>query len=67
METKTKFNIWYVILAIWGVFILHEIWVRATQIREIPYSQFQTYLAGTRIEDIRISSNYIHGTLKEPK
>src|SRR5574342_1181991 len=67
MESKTKFNIWYVFLAIWGVILVHELWVRATQIREIPYSQFQSYLASGRVEEIRITQNYITGVLKEPK
>jgi cell division protease FtsH len=67
LDKKTKFNIWYLLFALWGVLIIHGLWMRATQIQEIPYSQFQTYLAANRIEEIRISSNYIQGTLKDPK
>ncbi len=67
MDTKTKFNIWYVIIAIWGIIILHEAWQAFTQIKEIPYSQFQSYLRADRIDEIRISSNYIQGVLKQPK
>ena len=67
MDTKTKFNIWYVIIAIWGIIVLHEAWQAFTQIKEIPYSQFQSYLRADRIEEIRISSNYIQGVLKQPK
>jgi cell division protease FtsH len=67
LDKKTKFNIWYLLVALWGVLIVHELWVRATQIQEIPYSQFQAYLTANRIEEIRISANYIQGTLKDPK
>jgi cell division protease FtsH len=67
MNKTAKFNFWYFFLAIWGVVILHGLWVRATQIQEIPYSQFQQYLAAGRVAEIRISQNHINGTLKEPK
>ena len=67
MNKKTKFNFWYFFLAIWGVIIFHSLWVRATQIQEIPYSQFQQYLTAGRVAEIRISQDHINGTLKEPK
>ena len=67
MDKKTKFNIWYLFIALWGVLIVHALWVRAVRTPEIPYSQFQTYLAEGRIEEIRISQNYIQGSLKDPK
>ena len=67
MDKKTKFNVWYFIFALWGVLILNVLLMRYTQIQEIPYSQFQTYLAANRVEEIRISSNYIQGSLRDPK
>jgi cell division protease FtsH len=67
MDKKTKFNIWYLFLALWGVIILHNMWVQFTHpVERIPYSQFQTYLDEDRIEEIRISQDYIQGKLKEP-
>ncbi|MCS6924622.1 MAG: ATP-dependent zinc metalloprotease FtsH [Candidatus Binatia bacterium] len=67
MDKKTKFNIWYVFIALWGVLILHGLWVQATrQTERIPYSQFQTYLQEGRIAEIRISDRYIQGKLKDP-
>jgi Peptidase family M41 len=41
MEKQTYFNIWYLIMAILGVFWLREIWVAARQVEPIAYSQFQ--------------------------
>jgi cell division protease FtsH len=67
MRKETKFNIWYVFIAIWGVVLAHEVWVRMTQIQEIPYSQFQTYLGAGRVQEIRVTQNYINGILKDPK
>jgi cell division protease FtsH len=54
MDNKTKFNIWYVVLALWGIILLRGLWIQATQIERIPYSQFQTYLAQGRVKEVRI-------------
>jgi cell division protease FtsH len=67
MKKETKFNIWYVFLAIWGVILIHEVWTRMMQIQEIPYSQFQSYLTAGRVQEIRITQNYIQGVLREAK
>ena len=66
MDRKIRFNIWYVFIALWGVILLHNLWLQATQIEQIPYSQFQDYLDEDLIEEIRVSNNYIQGTLKRP-
>ena len=65
MDKKTRFNIWYVFIALWGVILLHNLWLQATQIEQIPYSRFQAYLDADAVEEIRITHNYIQGTLKE--
>lgn len=67
MDKKTKFSVWYVFLAIWGVLLLHNLWVQTTQVQQIPYSQFQTYLTEKRIEMVRIGANHIEGILRDPK
>ena len=66
MDNKARFNIWYVFIALWGVILLHNLWLQATQIEKIPYSQFQIYLDQDMIEEIRVTDNYIQGTLKKP-
>ena len=66
MDRKIRFNIWYVFIALWGVILLHNLWLQATRIEQIPYSQFQAYLDEDLIEEIRISNNYIQGTLRQP-
>lgn len=67
MDKKTKFNVWYIFIAVWGVFLLHALWVQSVQIEQIPYSQFQTYLNEGRIAEIRVGQNYLEGTLKDPQ
>jgi cell division protease FtsH len=66
MNRKTKFNIWYVFIAVWGVLLLHSLWMQTVQIEQIPYSQFETYLKDGRVAEVRISQNYIEGKLKDP-
>jgi cell division protease FtsH len=66
MDKKTKFNLGYIFIAIWGVVILHSLWVQyVNPVEQIPYSQFQTYLAEEKIEEIRIGPDSIRGKLKE--
>ena len=67
MDKKTKFNVWYLFIALWGVVILHGVWMQVTRIERIPYSQFQIDLIEGRIAEIRITENYIQGTWKEPE
>jgi cell division protease FtsH len=66
MNKKTKFNIWYVFVAVWGVLLLHSLWMQTVQIEQIPYSQFETYLKEGRVAEVRIGQNYIEGKLKDP-
>src|SRR5215813_3486277 len=66
MNKKTKFHIWYVFVAVWGVLLFHSLWVQSLQTEQIPYSQFETYLKEGRVEEVRISPNYIEGKLKDP-
>ncbi len=67
MEKQTKFTIWYLIIAVLGVLWLRDIWVTATQIEPIPYSEFQHHMKEGRIKEISVSSNTITGTYKEPQ
>ncbi|HEX8009774.1 MAG TPA: ATP-dependent zinc metalloprotease FtsH [Casimicrobiaceae bacterium] len=66
MERQHWFNVWYVIIAIIGVLWLRDLWVTATQVQTIPYSQFEQDLKAGRIKDIAIANNVIQGTYKEP-
>ena len=65
MEKKTQFNLWYVLIAFLGVMILRDVWFGATQIQQIPYSEFQHHLKTGQLESISISNNVIQGKLKK--
>jgi cell division protease FtsH len=64
MERQTWFNLWYVIFAILGVLWLRELYVTATQVEPIPYSQFEQDLKAGQIKDIAVANNVIQGTYK---
>ncbi len=66
MDKKTQFNVWYVILAVFAVLLLQNLWVQSQQVEVIPYSKFQTMLKNGKIDDIAISDKYIRGKLREP-
>lgn len=67
MEKHHKFSIWYVVLAIWGVLIIHDIFVSAFAVQTIPYSQFLKLLKEDKITEVAISANQIHGRMLTEK
>jgi cell division protease FtsH len=67
MERQTWFNLWYVIFAVLGVLWLRDIYVTATQVKPVPYSEFEKELKAGEIKDIAISNNVIQGTYKSPR
>src|SRR5215472_12990310 len=67
MERRHWVNLWYVVFAVLGVLWLREIYVNATQVRPVPYSQFEQELKAGEIKDVAISNNVIQGTYKSPR
>ena len=63
---KRQIMIWYVIAAIFGVFLIQSLWTSYNQIATIPYTQFEKLLSGDEIASVTVSQNYIQGTLKTP-
>ena len=65
MEKHHKFSIWYVLLGIWVVLIVHNLLVSAFAIRTIPYSEFLNLLKENKIIEVAIRADQIQGKLKE--
>jgi cell division protease FtsH len=65
MDKRTLFNIWYLVIALIGVFWLRTFWVSATEVEPIPYSQFQHHLREGKIKEIAIAGNTIQGSYKD--
>jgi cell division protease FtsH len=63
MDKKTRLNIYFVIIAIWGVLIIQYIISSSYQPLVIPYSEFQKALKDGRVREITILSNTITGQI----
>src|SRR5215468_10411423 len=67
MQRSHWFTLWYAIFAVLGVLWLRELYVTATQVQPIPYSQFEQELKTGEIKDVSISNNVVQGTYKNPR
>jgi len=66
MQSKTRFNLWYAVLAVLAILMLQNLFGQTVRVEQIPYSQFQAYLADNRVEEVRIGQDRIQGKLKDP-
>ena len=64
METKTKFSLWYVVVAMWGVLILHNYIASQMAPRILPYSEFLKALKDNQIIEVVIAEGRIAGKVK---
>ena len=65
MDKRTQFHIWYVVAALIGILVVQQVWTQSHQTAVIPYSQFLTDLKAGNLDEVRVSGNYIQGTLKK--
>ncbi|MCJ8500044.1 ATP-dependent zinc metalloprotease FtsH [Desulfatitalea alkaliphila] len=63
MEKHHKFSIWYVIMAIWGILLIHNLMISAFAIETIPYSRFLRLVQEQRITEVSITENQIQGRM----
>ncbi len=64
MEKNTKFNIWYVVLAVWGVLILQNLIFSHLRPVVIPYSEFIQAVQDDKVIEISIGQERINGKMK---
>ena len=67
MEKKTQLNLWYLLIALLGVFWLQSLWEQSRQIDTIPYSEFEQRLEKGDIKEVTIRDNVIVGTYNAPQ
>ena len=63
MEKHQKFSMWYVILGIWGVLLLHNLMFSAMAVKTLPYSEFLKLLEQGKVSEVAVSANQIQGRL----
>lgn len=69
MEPKTRKHHWllgYVIAAILGILLFHDLWAGLHQTEVIPYSQFDQLVSADKVAEVTVGPDTITGTLKEP-
>src|SRR2546430_1878137 len=67
MERRTKFNVFYVLFAVFAMLAVQEGWRRAQTIEVVPYSEFEKYLEEDRISEVTVSDQHITGKLRKPE
>lgn len=65
MEKQHKYSIWYVLIAIWIVLILHNVIVQMFAVERLAYSEFVKALNEGRVVEVAITENRIQGKVKE--
>lgn len=66
INRKTQFNIWYWVAAFFGLMLFQYIFTTTTQVAQIPYSEFETYLSQGRISEVTVSDRFIRGHFTQP-
>ena len=64
MEQKTKFSIWYVVFAMWGVLIVHNYLSTQFAPQIVPYSEFLQAMRHGRIPEAVVSEGRITGKMQ---
>jgi cell division protease FtsH len=64
MNRKISFSIWYVILAVWAVILVHDFIHALQKIEELPYSEFKTLVAASKVAEVAVGSQTLTGKLK---
>ena len=66
MEPKTKFNAWYLVLAVLGVLALQYFYAQSQSVEPISYSLFERMLNEGKIKSISISDKQLLGEFPAP-
>jgi cell division protease FtsH len=62
-----RWNLWYVMLIVWMLFLLGQLWYASTQVVPIPYSRFLEYQQEGNVSDLVIGSDQITGRIVKPE
>jgi len=66
MERRTRFNLVYLLFAMFAILSLQQWWQRAQTVEVVPYSEFERLLAEDKVSEIVVSDQRITGKLKAP-
>ena len=61
-----RWNYWYLIIALIGISVAHDLWQQYQQVEPLPYSEFVRQLKANNVRDLAIGSRQIEGRLAQP-
>ena len=64
-KKKTGFNLVFALIALTGVLILQDLWVRRQAVATIPYSQFQKLVREDKIANVVVGQGQLSGEFKQ--
>jgi cell division protease FtsH len=64
-KKQTGFNVAYVLIAVLGVLLLQDFWVRRQTVATIPYSEFQKLVRENKIANVVIGQGQLSGEFKQ--
>ncbi len=66
MTPKTRFHLGYALLALLGILVANDLWMRTRAVANLPYSEFQRLVSEKKVREVWISQDAIVGELAEP-
>lgn len=63
---KRDFTIWFVFLAILGLWFVNALLSDRERVQQVPYSQFETWVNEGRVSEVTVRPDRIEGALKSP-
>ncbi|MDH5336291.1 MAG: ATP-dependent metallopeptidase FtsH/Yme1/Tma family protein, partial [Nitrospira sp.] len=61
MNKTTSFSIWYVLLAIMAVVLVHDFILALNKVEELPYSQFKNLVVTGKVAEVSVTSHILTG------
>ncbi len=67
LRQRPRFHIAFFLMALVGVFLLHDLWTGAQSFERIPYSQFRELLDEGAVAEVVVQGDVIRGRFVEPR
>lgn len=64
MNKKISFSIWYIVLAVWAVILIHDFLHALQRVEELPYSEFKALVASDKVAEVSVTAQMVTGKLK---
>ncbi len=66
MKRAFRFNLAYVLFALLGIVLVHDLWSRGRTFETIPYSEFRQLVAEKKVKEVLVVGEQIQGELIDP-